>query len=221
MIKVFIGNHEFDTKKDAKAYFTEILNRTELNSKLSGDDFNDIKELLETHPNSSEKIGVGIAELYVANTSYQGKCFHLKRIDGSSDNFGIHKCIDGESDKKNFNMAARQAIKDDMIQLRRDLLQQNNIQETEYQNYHVHHQGAKSFSVIVNMFITMRQIQLSSINYNTIEIYGKEFQDETLKNDFRDFHNNEAMFRLITKQENLRNSHLARITITSRDTVIR
>ncbi|MDF1571579.1 MAG: DUF3223 domain-containing protein, partial [Bacteroidales bacterium] len=55
-----IGEIEFATKKDALTHYKTILNAYNFGEELNTNDFNDIMNLLETHPRVKEKIGVGI-----------------------------------------------------------------------------------------------------------------------------------------------------------------
>ncbi len=72
-----IGEKEFATKKEALNHYKTILNSYDFGETLKPNDFNDILDLLETHPNVIEKIGVGIERVRVAKLKYDTKSFEL------------------------------------------------------------------------------------------------------------------------------------------------
>ena len=59
-----IGEKEFASKKEALNYYKAILNSYDFGETLKPNDFYDILDLFETHPNVIEKIGVGIDKTY-------------------------------------------------------------------------------------------------------------------------------------------------------------
>jgi hypothetical protein len=88
-----IGDYEFATKKDALTHYKSILNSNDFGKELNTNDFNDIMNLLETHPSVKEKIGVGIDKVKVGKVQYNTKSFELIRIDGSTEFFSYTKRI--------------------------------------------------------------------------------------------------------------------------------
>jgi len=90
-----IAGKKFDTQKDAIRFIRSILNKYNLNGKLTKEDFNFISELLKRHSDNKEKVGCGIKEFRVrknkkwANT----RCFYIIRTDGSVEDFSYRSCL--------------------------------------------------------------------------------------------------------------------------------
>lgn len=49
-------------------------------------------------PDGLEKISVGIKRIYVDENKFGSLCFHLERVDGSTDDFSYKKCFQGKVD---------------------------------------------------------------------------------------------------------------------------
>jgi hypothetical protein len=94
---VQIGQRYWEYQKDALSFYKEILNSYEIGNQLTDEDFDDIFNLLKNHPRAGEKVGCGVSELYIGSDVYAGKCFHIKRTDGSIENwlFGLCYAMDG------------------------------------------------------------------------------------------------------------------------------
>jgi hypothetical protein len=82
-----IGEKEFASKKEALNHYKAILNSYDYGETLKPNDFYDILDLLYTHPNVIEMIGVGIDKVRVAKLKYDIKSFEILRIDGSTGYF--------------------------------------------------------------------------------------------------------------------------------------
>lgn len=57
------------------------------------DDFEAILKALELHPEATEKIGVGVKSFFVQISAYGSYCFHVKRIDGTEEDFSYIWCF--------------------------------------------------------------------------------------------------------------------------------
>jgi hypothetical protein len=68
--QIKIREIEFATKKNALTYYKTILNLYDFGEELSTNDFNDIMDLLETHPRVQEKICVGTEKVRFAKVQY-------------------------------------------------------------------------------------------------------------------------------------------------------
>ena len=114
-VTIEIGENIFSTKKEALEFYKEILNSYRVGQELKDEDFELVYNLLKIHPDSIEKIGVGVSQLRVERDDYSTQCFHLVRSDGTKENFSYIKCINGEpNDFTNFSKACRKTVEEDL-----------------------------------------------------------------------------------------------------------
>jgi len=216
-----IGRLSFKYKKDVIAHFKNILNSYNSKESLNKEDFKDVLSLLEIHPNAEEKVGVGIKQIIVDETRYKTKCFNAIRVDSSCEIFSYIKCINGNlSPSTKFSKTCRDVILDDLRLVKLSFFKGNSkkgqvkCQETGklsfWEELNVDHRQPNTFSVIVDRFIELHRIDLSSVKYieSIDNIYS--FKDNALSEKFREYHKEKANLRLVRKDKNLGRSYLAR-----------
>lgn len=216
-----IGRLNFKYKKDAITYYKNILNSYEFHELLDESDFGDVLDLLKIHPNAQEKIGIGIKKITVEKTRHNTKCFNAIRFDSSSEIFSYIKCINGDlSPLEKFSKTCRDAISNDMRLLKLSFFKENSqkgrvkCQETGelslWEDLNIDHRQPNTFSVIVDRFIELHGIDLTSIEYveSIDNVYS--FKDDGLAEKFRKYHKEKANLRLVRKNNNLGRSYLAR-----------
>lgn len=77
------------------SYVSEFYRSSERRVYVRGGDFYEVMSALELHPHARRKIGCGVRNIFIANTSYIGSpCFHVERCDGSVTDFSYRKCVD-------------------------------------------------------------------------------------------------------------------------------
>lgn len=218
---VQIGRLNFKYKKDVIAYFKKILNSYEFRKSLDEEDFNDVLNLLKIHPNAKEKIEIGIKEIKVDKTRYKTKCFNVIRVDSSCEIFSYIKCINGSLPPlTKFSKICRDVISNDLRLVKLSFFKGNSkkgrvkCQETGelslWEELNVDHRQPNTFSIIVDRFLELHRIDLSSIEYieSIDNVYS--FKDKALSEKFRNYHKEKANLRLVRKDKNLGRSHLAR-----------
>ncbi|MDA3915671.1 MAG: DCL family protein [Deltaproteobacteria bacterium] len=228
---VHIGRLNFKYKKDVIAHFKKILNSYGFRESLSAEDFSDVLNLLKIHPNAKEKIGAGIKKIKVDETRYKTKCFNVIRVDSSCEIFSYIKCINGRlSPLTKFSKTCRDVISDDLRSVKLSFFKGNSkkgrvkCQETGelslWVELNIDHRQPNTFSVIVDRFIELYRIDLSSVEYiETIDnVYA--FKDHTLSEKFRKYHKEKSNLRLVRKEKNLGRSHQARIKRQKKDLVV-
>lgn len=89
---VQIGNLHFPKKGDATAFFQEMLYRYDLGDKVSDEDVAILTDLVKMHPESSDKIGSGIADFSVRSGDFGTQCFWVNRTDGTTEKFSFRAC---------------------------------------------------------------------------------------------------------------------------------
>jgi hypothetical protein len=231
MAKITLGEFEFDTKKEAKELYRDILNSADLDKPLEGEIFDYVMALLLNHPNVNAKINnQKVKYLIVSQAKYQfNRCFHLVREDDSIEDFSIGKCIDGEySGFRKFSIAARQVVEDELLQYKIKYFEEKANENNKVKctisgeliskdEAHVDHREPFTFSAIVHFFIQSKSIDLDKIEYCSENQYGNIFVDTVLIDEFSKWHKQNAMLRIVSKSKNMSKGYLARVTKTKAD----
>lgn len=223
-----IGEKKFATKKDALNHYKEILNSYNFGESLNPKHFGDILELLETHPQVKEKIGVGIEQVKVVKLKYNTKSFELLRFDGSKEIFSYTKRINSpKTDYAKFRNVCRQTIQEDLRKVKLSYFEEYSkkgmvkCQETaellKWEDLSVDHRQPNTFSIIVDRFIELKNLNLADIEYLKIDGAQDEFADESLKSEFKTYHKEKANLRIISKRLNLGRSFQARVNRQKKD----
>lgn len=229
---VKIGGNEFATKKDALTHYKTILNAYEFKEELNTSDFNDIMDLLETHPRVKEKIGVGIDKVRVAKVKYNTKSFELVRTDGSTEFFSYTKRINApKTSFTKFREVCRQAIQDDLRSVKLEYFEmhskkgmvkcQESNELAKYGELNVDHRQPNTFSVIVDRFIELNSLDIEKIEYIQVDGGPNELKDKILKQEFRKYHQDKANLRIVKKGLNLVRSFQARVNRQKKDLKIK
>lgn len=226
-----LGQLHFHYKKDAIAHFRKILHSYESGEILNEHDFKDVLNLLKEHPDSEEKIGIGIKEIRVDKIRYQTKCFTVIRVDSSSEVFSYIKCINGSlTPLTKFSKTCRDLISEDLRSVKLSFFKENSkkgqvkCQETGvlsfWEELNIDHRQPNTFSVIVDRFIEIHNIDIFTIEYieSTDNIFS--FKDESLSEEFRKYHKGKANLRLVRKDINSGRSYLAKNQRQKKDLVI-
>ena len=227
---VVIGELLFSTKKEAKSYFTEILNKYPLATAIHGKEFDDVMSLLLCHPRTSEKIGAGVKSIKVdQGFNSSNRCFHVVRVDDSAENFSIGKCIDGDhSPFYKFCVACRKTVETELRAEKAKHFEEEGDKESKvvcpitkekitFEESHIDHREPFTFSAIVHFFIKANAIDLNSVEYVTECKYGNEFKNHEIAEKFRDWHRENAKLRIVKGKANLAKSYLGHVSNTKAD----
>jgi len=228
-----IGKHNFKTKKEALNHYKIILNSYEFGQILNENDFNELIELLKMHPNKEEKIGIGIENIRIAKLErYNTKVFELVRFDGSTCYFSYTKRINApKTNFRRFSEACREAIREDLRNVKLAYFQKHSkqgkvkCQETSelaiWEELVIDHRQPNTFSVIVDRFIELSQIDIQNIKY-TEKIEGiNELEDEDIKQKFREYHKDKATLRIVKKKLNSSRAYQAKIGRQNKDLTVK
>jgi hypothetical protein len=226
-----IGDKTYATKKEALNHYKTILNSYDFGETISSQNFSDLLDLLETHPEVTEKVGVGIESIKVAKLKYNTKAFELVRFDGSTEFFSYTKRINApKNDFTKFREACRQVIQEDLRKVKLEYFEkyskkgQVKCQETgclsKYEELNVDHRQPNTFSVIVDRFIELNNIDIQRIEYIPVDGGPNELADEELKTKFKQYHKDKANLRIVKKDLNLGRSFQARVKRQKKDLTI-
>lgn len=94
-VDVFVPKTPKDSLKTLITLCKQILLHTPVGDRVSEDQTLLFFSLISKgHPNADEKLGNGVEFVFVGlHPEYKNKCFMLKRMDGSSEDFSYRKCI--------------------------------------------------------------------------------------------------------------------------------
>ncbi len=208
-IKIQVKDKTFDSKKEAKAFFSEIINRYKLGDTLSELDTKYVSALFERHPEYPAMVGAGIKSIFVSNNDPdfpRSRNFNIVRPNGTSYYFGFHKCLDEEETiEHRFTEACRLAVQDQVKDFRTKEFY-NNCAESLYrcpvtknlvkfEDTEVHHVMI-DFSLLVRTFITIYSVDLSKFNYL---VSSRHFVPKA-QAAFSDHHKKYASLQLLSKE---------------------
>lgn len=226
---VEIGRLCFKNKTEAKKFFSEILNRNEIGSELSGDDFTHVKSLIEHHHNAVEKIGSGIEKIGVRRTKWgNSHRFVIIQTNGEEVALSYNTCLDGKTDsRKKFVSACRRHVHKDLHRWKVKQIVQPKSEGMlkcvesgeliEFEEGQVDHKPPLTFSVIVKAFVQARKMNTDQVAFVTDKDGMERLADEEVIADFREFHKEMAVLRILSKSANLKGSSKGRIAPTKND----
>ncbi|MDA0167144.1 DCL family protein [Solirubrobacter ginsenosidimutans] len=92
-IPVVIGQYQFATKTDARAYVSDMLDRYVDGQRIESDDEQFLCDLLDLHPEAVTKIGCGVSHFTREADRRGGRCFWLWRTDGTHNDWSTAKAL--------------------------------------------------------------------------------------------------------------------------------
>jgi hypothetical protein len=219
--KFYIGDKNFETKKDAEEFIRTILCKYQFDQPLDDSDFIIVSDLLDRHPESDIKKGVGVKSIIVRQDQKFGTTRHfcLVRLDDSIIDFSIGKCFSSNPNTpiKLFKSCARRAVENQVIYFINSYFAKHQDSSgkvicaitgvaVDKDNASVDHTPPTTFDNIVLTFIQANNLDLDKVVFTSADTYkvGKEFTDEKLKTDFANYHKQVAKLRITTRTANLK-----------------
>jgi hypothetical protein len=92
--------------------------------------------------------------------------------------------------------------------------------DSKWEELVVDHRQPNTFSVIVDRFIELNQIDLNEIEYKVNEDNHLVLEDESLAEKFRAYHKEKANLRIVRKERNLSRSGLAKNQKQNKDLTV-
>jgi hypothetical protein len=92
-IPLRLGGMNFERKGDALMWVRSTLQRYSPGQKVAAEDEELLRALLERHPDSVQKTGVGVDHFMVRSADYGTQCFWVVRSDGSTERFSYKECL--------------------------------------------------------------------------------------------------------------------------------
>ena len=246
---ITIGDKVFKYKKDALAYYKNILNSYKFGESLSDEHFDDLLDLLDYDdsfdienemdndaditvnqftPDEAEQDLV-IEDIRVAKVQFNTKCFEIIYDDSTTCYISYTKIINRPKYNldKLFNTACRNAVQNDLRVVKQKYFDVNSnkgyvkCQETgqmsKWEDLAVDHRQPNTFSIIVDRFKEVKQIDTKEIDYTVSENNLLLFSDQNLTSEFVLYHKTKANLRIVRKENNLSRTGMARLKQTSAD----
>jgi Protein of unknown function (DUF3223) len=91
-----LGTRCFETKAVAEKFFKSMLHRYHPGERVSDEDAQHLRALLEWHTEYEQKVGIGIDHfevMWAEGEGYATKCFCVVRGDGTQIDFSYRHCI--------------------------------------------------------------------------------------------------------------------------------
>lgn len=254
---IIIGDKSYKFKKDALAYYQNILNSYDFGDYLSDEHLNDLialinytillykNEIPDDSGNKQVNIDkeiiiskesenlpeeeIFIEDIRIAKVQYDSKCFEIVYTDSTTCimSYILYLSRTKPDPAKDFNRACRNAIQNDMRLVKLRYFQLNSkkghvkCQETgelhKWTDLVVDHRQPNTFSIIVDRFKEVRQINIEKIEYDFDDGNKMTFKDPAIKDDFVNYHKEKANLRIVKKAINLSRTGMARIKQSPND----
>lgn len=179
--------------------------------------------------NLNEEEEVFIEDIRIAKVQYDSKCFEIVYTDSTTCYMSYLLILNRPKidPAKDFDRACRNAIQNDMRLVKLKYFQLNSkkgqvkCQETgelhKWIDLVVDHRQPNTFSVIVDRFKEVRQIDVNKIEFDYDEGNKLLFKDKTLMEDFVNYHKEKANLRIVKKEQNLSRTGMARVKQSTND----
>jgi len=207
-MQITIGDKVFKTKSDATKHYKSILNSYELGQTLNEQDYEDVMSLLVLHPSYTSKAGSGIVGIYVGDTDYfANRCFHIRRSDGTTEDFSYGKCLSGElPEYTSFSKACKKTVENNVFWWKENYFKKHQVNNTmkcsitnediTWEQCRATHDPSTTLASIVRGFIDEEKIDLSKVKYKKDGEYGWNLEDEDLIKKFRSYHRKNSKLRI-------------------------
>lgn len=239
-----IGHKEYKFKKDAILHYQKILNSYKFGQSLCSSDFDDLNDLVDFSYLSIDESEFDIEEfkqdlqliikdVKIAKVKFNTKCFEIFYENGESEYISYRMIINKKTYTSNdlFNKACRNTIQKDLINVKQEYFNKNSVkgqvkcQETgilsKWAELVVDHRQPNTFSIIVDRFKEINNIELDNIEYEWNDQNHIIFKDENWTEKFRKYHMDKATLRIVRTECNSSRTAMARLKRTSKDLTIK
>ena len=211
-----IAGEFFKTKTAIRERVRDILYAYPPGTRVNEKDSGLLAELLQGHPNATEKIGCGVEAFEVRQESSISRCFYVARVDGSAVNFSYEKLFSPPTRLAAFkavcrNLINRQVFRFKFMHFRKYAREDYRVQcpitrkwvmseETD-----VDHAPPNTFARLVTDFIDQNKIDVESVKFqDASKEVNKTFADPTLAENWVKYHDANAALRVISTFANQR-----------------
>ena len=217
MAKSFeVAGEFFKYQKDLVSRVQGIIRAYRNKEPLNMLDYMFMLDLLERHPDADQKIGAGVDYMCInENPEYPGernRGFYLVRVDGTSTDFSYRECIKPTPHRKKVLNAMRAKVEGDTLAFKNaafdgksTLVCPDTGKPIAFTTSHVDHVAPLTFPVLVDGFLsavgmTFDDIELRPSGDNQ---FRDEFADESLAEEWRKYHADNAQLEVVSAWANL------------------
>jgi hypothetical protein len=229
-----IGDKEYQSKKETVNYYRSILNSYSFGESLNESDLNDLIDLLNYGclPETDVEPYI-IEDIKVSKVQFSTKCFEVFYPDKTSRyisylllirSIGLNTVY--YTPEKMFYTACRNAVNKDIHRVKSRYFKNSKqgtakCQETgilsKWDELVVDHRQPNTFSVILDRFKELNNIDLDSIEYTADNKNNIIFVDSELSEKFRQYHKEKANLRIVRRECNSGRTGMSRIKRTNND----
>lgn len=211
MGKVELRNHVFNTQKEGIEYYKEILNRNDLYVPLRAD-HDMLYQLLENHPEASQKIGCGVDYFSIGKGQYGTRCFFIHRKDNSFTDFSYRSAVSGKgmSLKRRYYDACRAVAEEQTWTFKKQAFAKGDVfceisgEKLEINRCHVDHKYPMTFQAIADEYWqAIQPIDPMAFVTPKDNQFRTEWADLDLEDGFRVLHHLKADLRLLSPKINM------------------
>lgn len=209
---VLVGHRSFALKKDAEDACRELLYRYPPGSRVtSPDDEQFLLDLLDLHPERSDKVGCGVAyfEVRVNPTFTRQRTFYLIRVDQTETDFSFMKCLKPPTHRQLVLGAMRREVANQVYEFAEQTYDADSVvrcavtgQVIERANAHVDH-SSPTFLELAEQFIIQYGGWDGFIIAHADRSIGVQLGDEGQAKEWRDYHRQYANLRVVSIEANL------------------
>jgi hypothetical protein len=182
---------------------------------LAPDHLAAMTEALRYHPKAEQKMGEGVAGMFVRRFGPHA-CFFVRRIDGTEEDFSCTKLHKGAARCRSdeVRLAFREAVEADVEAFRQQARRAGEELRCgisgrpiaiESDEWDIDHQDPPSFAQIVNEFLAEREMDKAEVA--VVKSPGEvkpRLADDQLRRAFREVHEERARLRVVLKAEHRR-----------------
>ena len=222
-----LNNTDFTDLNDLIDFsYLNYLTELELNEDDNTDYEYDINEF-------KQELKLTIKDIKVAKVQFNTKCFQVFYDNNESEYISYIMLVNNQTYNSEvlFNKACRNSIQEDIMNVKQIYFDENSVkgqvkcQETgvlsNVDRFGCDHRQPITFSVIVERFKELNNIDLDKVEFITDENNTIVFNDQNLADHFRKFHKDKASLRIVRKECNTARASLARLKRTGKDLTIK
>ena len=174
-----------------------------------------------------------IDDIKVARVQFNTKCFEFFFSDNTSRYISYLMILNNQqyTSERSFIVACRNSIHKDIHSVKQGYFDNNSVkgqvkcQETgklsKWEELVVDHRQPNTFSVIIDRFKEVNNIDLEEIEYSSNDQNQIIFKDESLSHKFVQYHKEKASLRVVRKECNSGRTGIARLKRSTKDLTVR
>lgn len=229
--------------------FGQSLNDSDFDDLIELMNYDYINYLAETESNRENEFGeeggaevsntiledqppIFVEDIVIARVQFNTKCFEVRYSNGTSQYISYLMVVNNEpyNPEKLFYTACRNSVHSDIHSVKQAYFNKHSVkglvkcQETgilsKWTELVVDHRQPNTFSMIVERFKEINQFDFNEIEYISGAQNHLIFKNQSLIDDFRNYHKVKAVLRIVRKECNSSRSGMARLKKSSKDLTI-